>query len=280
MNPRTLTVSAALSACSRESRRDAELLLAHCLAMSRGELLARIDSPVPEPVALAFGQLLARLEAGEPLAYLTGEKEFWSLPLKVDASVLVPRPETEALVEAALAAGPADRQLAVLDLGTGSGAIALALARERPGWQVTATDLSAAALTVARQNALRLGLDRIEFMLGDWFGPLGVRRFDLIASNPPYVAAGDAALAAAALSHEPRAALVPGPRGLEALEVIIREAPSHLRSDGHLLLEHGAEQGASARKLFASAGFSNIRTLNDLAGHERVTAGQNIRAIT
>jgi release factor glutamine methyltransferase len=263
-----------LSPFSGELRRDAELLLAHCLGISRGELLARLDRPVPAPVAQSFAQLLKRLQAGEPLAYLVGEKEFWSLPLKVDSSVLVPRPETEGLVEAALATAPADRPIEVLDLGTGSGAIALALAKERPAWRVTATDISTAALTVARQNALRLGLDHIEFLLGDWYGPLATRRFDVIVSNPPYIAAADPALAAAALSHEPRAALVPGPLGIEALEFIIRDAPSHLRQGGHLLLEHGSEQGASARRLLARAGFSNIRTLNDLAGRERVTAGQ------
>ncbi len=226
------------------------------------------------PAAQSFAQLWKRLEAGEPLAYLAGAKEFWSLPLKVDASVLVPRPETEGLVEAALATGQAGRPIEVLDLGTGSGAIALALAKERPTWRVTATDVSEAALTVARQNALRLGLDRIEFVLGDWYGPLDMQRFDVIVSNPPYIAAADPALAAAALSYEPRSALVPGPLGIEALEVIIRDAPVHLRQAGHLLVEHGSDQGAAARRLFARAGFSNIRTLDDLAGRERVTAGQ------
>lgn len=254
--------------------RDAQLLLAHCLGWSRAELLARPDTELPAPVAQSFAQLLKRLEAGEPLAYLTGEKEFWSLPLKVDASVLVPRPETERLVEAALECGPAREALAALDLGTGSGAIALALAQERPGWRVTATDSSVAALTVARHNAVQLGLDRIEFLAGSWFEPLARRRFDLIVSNPPYVAADDPALQVPALTFEPRTALVAGPAGLEALATIVRQAPQHLATGGHLFLEHGADQGAATRSLFAAAGFSNIRTLNDLAGRERVTAGQ------
>ena len=254
--------------------RDAELLLAHCLGWSRAELLARPDAEIPAPVAQCFEQLLKRLEAGEPLAYLTGEKEFWSLPLQVDASVLVPRPETERLVEAALEIGREREPLAALDLGTGSGAVALAIAKERPRWRVTAIDNDAASLTVARQNAVRLGLDRIEFLHGSWFEPLALRRFDLIVSNPPYIAADDPALAAAALTFEPRPALVAGATGLEALTAIVRQAPQHLEAGGHVLLEHGWDQGAATRTLLARAGFSNIRTLNDLAGRERVTAGQ------
>src|SRR5882672_161409 len=202
--------------------RDAQLLLAHCLGVSRAQLLARPEAEIPAPVARTFAQLLKRLEAGEPLAYLTGEKEFWSLPLQVDASVLVPRPETERLVEAALETGGMRPALTVLDLGTGSGAIALALAKERPNWRVTATDNCVAALTVARQNAVRLGLDRIEFLAGSWFEPLVSRRFDLIVSNPPYVAADDAALDQPALTFEPRAALVAGQSGLEALATIVQ----------------------------------------------------------
>ena len=254
--------------------RDAQLLLAYCLGWNRAELLARPDAEIPAPVAQAFAQLLKRLEAGEPLAYLTGEKEFWSLPLKVDASVLVPRPETERLVEAALEVSGTRHSISALDLGTGSGAIALALAQERPGWRITATDNSVAALTVARHNAVRLGLDHVEFLDGSWFDPLASRRFNLIVSNPPYVAANDAALDEPALTFEPRAALVAGQSGLEALAAIVRQAPQHLEAGGQLLMEHGWDQGAATRSLLAGAGFSNIRTLNDLAGRERVTAGQ------
>lgn len=265
-----------LSRFSGEMRRDAERLLAHCLGIGRAEWLARPQSEVPPDVREVFAQLLQRLQAGEPLAYLTGEKEFWSLPLRIDASVLVPRPETELLVESVLAVGRALEPLAVLDLGTGSGAIALALARERPNWGITAVDISLASLTVARRNAVRLGLDRIEFLAGDWYQPIVRRRFDLIVSNPPYIAEDDPALREPALGFEPRGALVAGRSGLEALQAIIRDAPRHLHNGGQLLLEHGFSQGGDARRLLTGAGFSNIRTRNDLAGRERVTAGDQL----
>jgi release factor glutamine methyltransferase len=258
----------------RELRRDAELLLAACLGVSRTTLLAQPELEVPVDVVERFARLIERRRRGEPVAYLTGEKEFWSLPLAVTADVLVPRPETETLVEAALAAAGSSIALAVLDLGTGSGAIALALAKERPNWRVTATDRSQAALRVARENAARLGLARIEFLPGDWYEPVIGRRFDLIVSNPPYIAAADPALKTPELGFEPQPALVAGPTGLEALRVIVEQAPRHLRDGGWLLVEHGWDQGAAVRNLLAAAGFSNIRTLTDLAGRERVTAGE------
>jgi release factor glutamine methyltransferase len=274
MNPRALTVSTALAAYNGELRLDAELLLAACLGVQRATLLARPERDVPAGVAARFAQLMERRRRGEPVAYLVGEKEFWSLPLKVTADVLVPRPETETLVEAALAAGGGATQLTVLELGTGSGAIALALAKERPHWRITATDRSATALGVARENAARLGLTRVEFLSGDWYVPVAARRFDLVVSNPPYIAAADPALAAPELAFEPRDALVAGVTGLEALQIIVEQAPRHLREAGRLLLEHGWDQGARLRSLLAAAGFSNIRTLHDLAGRERVTAGE------
>jgi release factor glutamine methyltransferase len=258
----------------RELRRDAELLLAACLGVSRTTLLAQPELEVPADVGERFAHLVERRRRGEPVAYLTGEKEFWSLPLEVTPDVLVPRPESETLVEAALAAAQSPMALAVLDLGTGSGAIALALAKERPHWRVTATDRSPAALGVARKNAARLGLAGIEFLLGDWYEPVSGRRFDLIVSNPPYIAAADPALKKSELSFEPQSALVAGPTGLEALRVIVEQAPRQLREGGRLLVEHGWDQGAAVRNLLATAGFSNIRTLDDLAGHERVTAGE------
>jgi release factor glutamine methyltransferase len=274
MNPRALTVSTALAAYNGELRLDAELLLAACLGVQRATLLARPERDVPAGVAARFAQLMERRRRGEPVAYLVGEKEFWSLPLKVTADVLVPRPETETLVEAALAAGGGATQLTVLELGTGSGAIALALAKERPHWRITATDRSATALGVARENAARLGLTRVEFLSGDWYVPVAARRFDLVVSNPPYIAAADPALAAPELAFEPRDALVAGVTGLEALQIIVEQAPRHLPEAGRLLLEHGWDQGARLRSLLAAAGFSNIRTLHDLAGRERVTAGE------
>jgi release factor glutamine methyltransferase len=205
------------------------------------------------------------------VAYLTGRREFWSLQLSVNPAVLVPRPETELLVELALERLPVDSRRAVLDLGTGSGAIALALAHERPRAALTGTDLSGAALAVARANARALGLERIEWLAGGWFGAVPGRRFDLIVSNPPYVAAGDPALAE--LAAEPALALTPGPGGLEALGAIAAGAAGFLNPGGCLLLEHGATQAAAVAALLARHGFGGIATRPDAAGLPRVTHG-------
>jgi release factor glutamine methyltransferase len=247
---------------------DAELLLAHVLRRPRSHLLAHAEDPAPSGCCAAYEALLARAAAGEPLAYLTGQREFWSLPLQVCPAVLIPRPETELAVERCLALLP-ERPCHVGDLGTGSGAIACALASERPAWHITATDCSSTALHVARGNAARLGLDRIEFAEGDWFEPLGGRRFDLLVSNPPYVGAADPALAA--LAHEPRLALSPGPDALATLRQIIALSPTHLLPGGYLVLEHGADQGRSVERALVAAGYAHVRCHRDLAGHERVT---------
>jgi len=252
------------------ARLDADLLLAHVLCCPRSALLRDPERAVGAAAHAQYFALIARRALGEPLAYLTGEREFWSLSLCITPAVLVPRPETELVVERALALlGP--EPALVLDLGTGSGAIALALAKERPRWQVTATDQSGPALQVATQNARALGLGTIRFMQGDWFAPLGSERFDLIASNPPYIAEDDPALLDAALQYEPQRALVSGPRGLTALRQIIREAASHLRSGGFLVLEHGWEQAHAVGAALVDAGYANVRSHRDLAGHERVT---------
>ncbi|HYM28029.1 MAG TPA: peptide chain release factor N(5)-glutamine methyltransferase [Steroidobacteraceae bacterium] len=251
---------------------DAQLLLAHSLGVRRVRLRSHPETVVPATAARRFRELLRRRVQGEPVAYLTGIRDFWSLPLAVTPAVLVPRPETELLVERALAlhAGATAR---VADLGTGSGAIALALATERPGWQLVATDLSAAALAVARANAAALGLTGVKFRQGDWFAPLAGGRFDLLISNPPYVAGDDPALAA--LAFEPRAALTPGPDALACLRLLARGAPRHLVRGGWLLLEHGADQGAAVRRELVLAGFSHVGSQRDLAGHERMTEGQH-----
>jgi release factor glutamine methyltransferase len=260
----------ARAAGSGGARLDAQLLLAWVLARSRAQLLADAQNPAAEAQAAAYRRLLARRAAGEPLAYLTGRREFWSLELAVTPAVLIPRPETEILVERALALGPAAARVA--DLGTGSGAIALAIARERPAWRVVATDISAPALAVARANAAALGLGEVEFLEGSWFEPLRGERFELIVSNPPYVAAGDAALAA--LGFEPAAALTPGADGLAALRLLARGAAAHLAPGGWLLLEHGAAQGEALRRELVAAGFTHVRSHRDLAAHERMTEGQ------
>jgi release factor glutamine methyltransferase len=259
---------AQLAGSSESARLEAEVLLAHAIRQPRGYLLAHDDEAIDEATIARYQSMLARRADGEPLAYLTGEREFWSLPLAVTAQVLIPRPETELAVERCLAlrdAAPA----AVADLGTGSGAIALALAHERPRWHLMATDLIAGALQVARTNAERLSIGNIEFAQGDWFEALPQRAFDLIVSNPPYVAAGDAALSA--LRYEPALALTPGASGMEALSQIVLGARAHLLPGGWLVLEHGAGQAAKVAASLVDAGYARVRCHADLAGRDRVT---------
>jgi release factor glutamine methyltransferase len=260
-----------LGAASPSAALDAEILVAHAAGTGRSALAADPDRPLCPEELLALESLARRRLAGEPVAYLTGRQEFWSLELEVTPDVLVPRPETELAVERVLAALGDGGRPAVLDLGTGSGAIALAVADERPDAAVTATDVSAAALAVAQRNATRLGLRNLRFLEGSWFDPLAGSRFDVIVSNPPYVAAGDPALVA--LAREPRAALLGGIDGLDAIEAIVSAAPSHLEPGGWLIVEHGAAQGAAVRAHFAAAGLAAVATRRDLAGHERVTEG-------
>jgi len=252
---------------------DAQLLLAHVLAVPRTRLKSHPED-LPDPSRTQhYRRLLARRAAGEPLAYLTGSRDFWSLRLTVTPAVLIPRPETELLVERALALRTAvDGRVA--DLGTGCGAVALALASERPRWQVVATDACADALAVARANAAALGLNRVEWRHGDWYQALPGERFDLLVSNPPYVAQDDPALATASLRHEPPRALTPGLDALSCLRTLVRGAPWHLAPEGWLLLEHGATQGADVRRELVDAGFRHVRSHRDLAGHERLTEGQ------
>jgi release factor glutamine methyltransferase len=254
------------------ARRDAEVLLSHCLDRSRAWLYAWPEAEVSGDSLERFEHLLVRRQRGEPVAYLTGEREFWSLRLTVNPATLIPRPETETLVSRALAL-PLPGDAAVADLGTGSGAIALALAAERPGWRVTGLDASADALAVAARNAQTNGLDRVEWLRSDWFGALAGRRFDLLVSNPPYVDADDPHLARGDLRFEPRSALVAPDGGLGDLTAIAREAPAHLLPGGWLLLEHGLDQAAALRALLAGAGFGAIATWQDLAGLDRVTGG-------
>lgn len=265
------TLRERLGAASPSAALDAEILVAHVAGTGRAALTADPDRPLRPEELLALESLARRRLAGEPVAYLTGRREFWSLELEVTPEVLVPRPETELVVERVLAALGDGRRPAVLDLGTGSGAIALSVAHERPDAAVTATDVSAAALAVAKRNAARLGLQNLCFIEGSWFDPLADSRFGVIASNPPYVAAGDPALAA--LAHEPRAALVAGTDGLAAIEAIVSAAPGHLEPGGWLVVEHGAAQGAAVRAFFSAAGLAAVTTRPDLAGHERVTEG-------
>ena len=252
---------------------DAQLLLAHVMAVARARLKSHPEELADPSHTQHYRRLLARRAAGEPLAYLTGSRDFWSLTLKVTPAVLIPRPETELLVERALALRTAAAGR-VADLGTGCGAVALALASERPRWQVVATDACADALAIARANAAALGLGRVELRQGDWYQPLRGERFDLLVSNPPYVAQDDPALETASLRHEPPRALTPGLDALECLRTLARGAPRHLAPGGWLLLEHGATQGADVRRELVEAGFAHVRSHRDLAGHERMTEGQ------
>jgi release factor glutamine methyltransferase len=252
---------------------DAEILLAHALGVARARLRSHPEEVPAADAATRFLDLIARRAAGEPVAYILGRKDFWTIELSVSTAVLVPRPETELLVERALALDPGG-DARVADLGTGSGAIALALASARPLWRIVATDISAAALAVARANAAALELTRVEMIQGDWLGCLSARRFQLILSNPPYVAAADPALAQPELMREPRLALVAAEDGLAALRAIIRTAPEHLEPGGWLLLEHGAAQAAAVAGALVARGFAQVRCHRDLAGRERMTEGQ------
>ena len=255
-------------------RLDAQLLLGHLLQRSRAWLIAHDDAPLPPALAQAFGAWCRRRADGEPLAYLTGEREFHGLMLQVTPDVLVPRPDTELLVDWALALLPtlAAARPRVLDLGTGSGAIALALAHHHPAAQVTATDLSPAALAVAGANAARLGLT-LETATGPWWQALAPgRRWDLVLSNPPYIAGGDPHLPA--LRHEPTLALTPGGDGLDALRDIIAGAPTRLAEGGWLLLEHGWDQAGAVADLLAASGFVDVATRTDIEARPRCTGGR------
>lgn len=265
-------------ACQPEAdglaRADAELLMAHVLGKPRTWLYAFGDSALTAAQQAAFEGLAARRAAGEPVAYLTGRRGFWTLDLQVTPDTLIPRPETELLVEMALARLPSGAPADVLDLGTGSGAVALAIAHERPLVRVAAVDASAGALAVARANAETHGLHNVEFRHGDWYAPLADARFALIASNPPYIETADPHLAQGDLRFEPYSALASGRDGLDDLRAIIAGAPRHLLPGGWLLLEHGWHQGAAVRALLADAGFAEISTERDLEQRDRVTMGR------
>ena len=277
--PSPLSVSAVLARAATRLRPlnsavlDAQVLLGHALGRSRSELMVHGEELVAPEKLSDFEQAVQRRAAGEPLAYILGRREFWSLELKVSAAVLVPRPETELVVERCLALC-GSRNVAMADLGTGSGAIALALAWERRGWSVTATDRSEAALAIASSNARALGINNVRFLAGDWFRALAGQRFDLIASNPPYVAAADPALSDPALRHEPLGALASGATGLEDLSALVAGAPEHLHSEGWLVLEHGPGQAADLAELLVAQGFGHVRCHTDLAGLARVTEAQ------
>ncbi len=251
-------------------RLDAEVLLAHVLGVERIRLYTEFDKPLEEPEVAAFREALRRRARREPVAYITGEREFWSLPFRVGPGVLVPRPETELLVEAALEGAPPEGR--ILDLGVGSGCVLLAFLTERPGWTGVGTDVSDAALALARENAEALGVaDRADLRRGDLFAPVAGERFDRIVSNPPYVPRDEIeGLEPEVSRYEPRGALDGGPDGLDVIRRIAAEAPRFLAPEGRLLLEFGKGQDAAVRDLLAEAGFSRVEIRRDLAGIPRV----------
>jgi release factor glutamine methyltransferase len=268
--------AARLGRVASHPRHEAEILLAAALGCTRTFLLAHPEHQVLDCEATdRYESNVTRRALGEPVAYLLGEKEFWSLSLRVRPGVLVPRPETELVVELALTHLPSSGAATVLDLAAGSGAIALAVASERPQCRVIATDVSATAIDVARENAARLELDgRVEFRAGSWFAPVPDQAFDLIMSNPPYIADDDSRVEPAVRRFEPPQALFAGPTGLEALREIVAGAPGHLVANGWLVLEHGDTQGSAVRRMFSAAGFEAIETHLDLAGRDRCTQGR------
>lgn len=271
-----------LAGISDTQRLDAEILLGHALGVPRSYLFAWPEKVVDADARALFEALLKRRRQGEPIAYLIGRKEFWSLPLAVNSSALIPRPETELLVQRALDLLVGDRAR-VLDLGTGTGAIALALATERPQWDIVAVDQSAAAIALAEENRRNLGLDNVRIVQSNWFDdvPSNVRgqKFELILANPPYLDAHDEHLAQGDVRFEPRAALVAGDDGLADLKIIIEGARGALAAGGWVLLEHGFAQGAAVRRWLTRCGYRNIATHRDLAGMERVSEGEWLASV-
>lgn len=271
---RQLLAEAVAQLSGEEVRAEAALLLAHALGVSKAWLVAHADDAVEPARAESFHDLVMRRTRGEPVAYLVGIRGFHALELEVTSDVLIPRPETELLVDLALQRIPVDADCAVADLGTGSGAVALAIASQRPRARVLATDASLAALNVARGNTMRLGLRNVAFAHGDWCAALGTARFDLIVSNPPYIADDDPHLQQGDLRFEPRAALASGADGLDAIRTIIRDARRHLREGGWLLFEHGYGQGTAGRELLTRHGYKDVLTERDLEDHQRVSGGR------
>lgn len=274
-----LTIESLLNAAelpdSPTPRLDAELLLAHALGKSRSYLHAWPERELDAPQLERYRAALARRQAGEPVAYILGQQGFWSLELEVASHTLIPRPDTELLVETVLALLPAT-PAALLDLGTGTGAIALALASERPAWQVTGVDRVPEAVALAERNRARLKLANAGFVASHWFSALAGQRYQLIVSNPPYIAADDRHLGEGDVRFEPSSALVAGVDGLDDIRLIIAQAPGYLEAGGWLLLEHGFDQAAAVRELLSARGFSAVESRRDLGGHERISLGRLI----
>jgi len=268
-----LRAAASELSTSESPRRDAEILLEHVTGKARTYLLAFGETLLTPEQEAQLAALLARRKTGEPVAHLTGEREFWSLPLYVSAATLIPRPDTECLVEQALARLP-DGPCRILDLGTGTGAIALALASERPDCQITAVDVMPDAVALAQRNLARLGFSNVQINQSSWFSALAQHAFEMIVSNPPYIDEHDPHLSQGDVRFEPLTALVAANDGLADIEHIITTAREHLVPGGRLLLEHGWTQGAAVRALYSAAGYASVETCRDYGGNERLTLGK------
>lgn len=270
----SVTINESLrEAATKIGAEDARFLLLHVLGVAPAWLFGHGSDPMPAQAAALFETVVARRLAGEPVAYIEGRRGFWSLELEVTPDTLIPRAETELLVEALLDRLPADATLNVIDLGTGSGTIALSLAHARPAWSVHATDRSEGALAVAHRNAERLGLQNVIFHAGDWFAPVAGQVFDAIVSNPPYIRDDDPHLMRGDLRFEPRSALASGADGLADIRRIVQAAPAHLQPGAPLLIEHGFDQGPALQTLMRSVGFVEVETLQDLEMRDRATLG-------
>jgi release factor glutamine methyltransferase len=266
------TATRELQATSSTPRLDAEVLVMHACGLNRSRLVTHGRDALTDEQQRRLEKLLAQRRQGIPIAYLTGTREFWSLEFTVSPATLIPRPETELLVEKALALVPRDAEWTIADLGTGCGAIALALAKERPHCRVIATDISPQALEVARSNAMKFGLTNIEFREGNWFEPLNDMQLDMIVSNPPYVRANDTHLDQGDVRFEPELALAAGPDGLDAIRRIALSARERLNPAAWILLEHGWDQAAAISRLLHGLGYRNIVCYPDLSGRDRITA--------
>jgi release factor glutamine methyltransferase len=272
MTLKLILADAAIHLNTEEATLEAQILLQYALNVNRAWLIAHESDALEPNIHAAFEALIKRRLNGEPIAYILGYREFYGLKLKVTPDTLIPRPDTETLVEAALAKTPQNQTCKILDLGTGTGAIALAIARNRPQAFVTATDASENALKIAQENAQNLEITNIEFVQSDWFGALQNQSFDVIVSNPPYIEQNDVHLGD--LRYEPITALASGQDGLDDIRHIIANAPQHLNSRGYLLLEHGYNQAQSVATLLKQADFCEIQTVKDLGGNDRVTLGR------